>query len=419
MNVIFKLDKPGYDKSLIMMVYRYDSKKLSLSTSISINTEHWNPKSQRIKEFKGFPEYITYNKTIEKYRLGLLAAWDGFVSKSERPSIVQLRESILNIVHPEKYALNEYPANVSKFIEKIIFNINNKKNETSKVYSQILKNFKAFPSGSKLDFKDLNINRLESFREYYQNTPREGSGEYYSRGTIFRHLKHFITIIKKAEKYGIIINNDYKQNSWRVSAPNDDISGNDIILSEAEIKLLESSELDARFDKIRDTFLLGLYTGQRYSDYAKLSVDNVVLENGKEFIQILQKKTKELVKIPYSSKIKAIMTKYNGYPKSISLQKFNNAIKELSELLGFNEPIIIYKDIPALNKVESNTYPKWQFISTHTARRTFCTNAVLKGIPTKVIMQLSGHKNIRTFNNYVRINTNTKLSDELLLTYFS
>jgi len=417
MNVIFKLDKPNTDKSLIMMVYRFNGNKLLISTSISVKTEHWNPNTQRVFEKKGYPEYITYNKTIEKYRLALLNSWDSFISRNEKPSIVQLRNAINDIVNPEKNASIEYPSNVCKFITKVIENIGDRKNETSKVYSQILKNLQTYKNGAQLEFKDLSLAVLENFSKYYCETKRE-SGEFYRRGTVYRHLKHFITIINKASDHGITVNNAYKKPSWRITAPKDEISGNDVILSDDEIKILEIAELNERFDKIRDFFLLGLYTGQRYSDYAKLSVDNVITENGKQYLQIVQQKTKELIKIPYSNKIKDIFVKYNGYPQAISLQKFNVALKELCKSLDFNDPIIIYNDIPALNKVEKKIFPKWQFISTHSARRTFCTNAILKGIPEKIIMKISGHKNIRIFHSYVRINTETKANDDLLFQYF-
>ena len=419
MNVIFKLDKPGNEKSLIMMVYRYGGKKLVLSTNISIPVAHWNNKIQRVKDVKEHPEYKTYNKTIDKYKLALLSVWDSFVSKDDTPTLLQFKEAIYAIVNPEKNNSTEYSSNICKFIQQIIIDINDNKNETSKVYSQILKNIKAFPKGSQLDFKDLTSVRLEKFKKFYTNTPRE-SGQYYRRGTIYRHLKHFITIINKAKEYGILVNEAYTKSSWRMEPPSDDISGNDVVLSEEEIQLLENAELVDRFDRIRDIFLLGIYTGQRYSDYSKISRDNLIVENEKEYLQIVQKKAKKKVKIkiPYSVKIKTLIEKYDGYPKTMSLQKFNEGIKEVCEAIGINTPVIIYDDIPAIGEVEKTIYPKWQFVSSHTARRTFCTNAKLKGVPDKLIMQISGHKKLRTLNSYFRINEGTQLSDDLLLKYF-
>lgn len=417
-KLIFKLDKPKNETSLIMMVYRYGGKKLVLSTSVSIPVLHWNSNTQRIKTVKERPEYITYNKQLDKYQNAFYASMDFFVSNSESPSMLQLKEAILSKVSNKANVSKEYSSNVCKFITQIIESINNKKNETSKVYSQILKNLKAFPTGPQLEFKDLSLARLEEFRDFYIHTPRANTGEFYRRGTIYRHLKHFITIINKAKDHGIKVNDAYLKSSWRIKGPDDEISGNDVVLSDDEIKLLETTPLDERYDRIRDIFLLGLYTGQRYSDYAKLSKDNIIFNNEREYLQVVQKKTKNRVKIPYSEKIKTIFEKYNGYPKSISLQNFNDGIKEVCEIIGINASVIIYYDIPAKGIVEKNVHPKWKFVSTHTARRTFCTNAKRNGVPDKVIMQISGHKSLRTFQAYVRINPDTQLSDDLMFKYF-
>jgi integrase len=417
MKVIFKLDKPNNDRSLIMMVYRYSGKKLTMSTSISINTDHWDFKSQRIKKIKGFQEYITYNKTLEKYRLALLSALDVFVAKNDTPTLLQLREAVYTKMNPEKNNSSEFSSNICRFIQQVISDLNDSKRETSKAYSQILKNLKAFPNGPQLEFKDLTLHRLEKFRDFYIKTPRE-SGQYYRRGTIYRHLKHFFTLINKAKDYGITVNEAYSKSNWRIQPPNASISGNNVVLSEEEILLIENAELSDRHDRIRDIFLLGLYTGQRYGDYSKISRDNIIEVNGIKYLEIVQKKTKAKIMIPYSEKIQKVIDKYNGYPKSISLQKFNDGIKEVCEAIGINEPVIIYEDIPAIREVEKTILPKWKFVSSHTARRTFCTNSKLKGVPDKLLMHISGHTRPATLYSYIRINPETKLAEDLMLKFY-
>lgn len=46
---------------------------------------------------------------------------------------------------------------------------------------------------------------------------------------------------------------------------------------------------------------------------------------------------------------------------------------------------------------------KWQVISSHTARRSFATNAYLAGIPVFRIMLITGHKTEESFFRYIRI----------------
>jgi len=56
-----------------------------------------------------------------------------------------------------------------------------------------------------------------------------------------------------------------------------------------------------------------------------------------------------------------------------------------------------------LGKSYEKTCKKWEKISCHTGRRTFCTNAFLAGIPTVSIMQISGHSTETNFLKYIKI----------------
>ena len=47
--------------------------------------------------------------------------------------------------------------------------------------------------------------------------------------------------------------------------------------------------------------------------------------------------------------------------------------------------------------------PKWQLLTTHTARRSYCTNAYLSGVPIQDIMNISGHKTEKSFRVYLKM----------------
>ena len=47
--------------------------------------------------------------------------------------------------------------------------------------------------------------------------------------------------------------------------------------------------------------------------------------------------------------------------------------------------------------------PKYEMIKTHTARRSFCTNAYLTKMDTLDIMALSGHKTETDFLKYIKV----------------
>lgn len=56
----------------------------------------------------------------------------------------------------------------------------------------------------------------------------------------------------------------------------------------------------------------------------------------------------------------------------------------------------------AAGKMVAVTKPKWQLVSSHTARRTAITVGVLRGHNIHALRRCSGHTDLRVFDEYVR-----------------
>lgn len=54
-------------------------------------------------------------------------------------------------------------------------------------------------------------------------------------------------------------------------------------------------------------------------------------------------------------------------------------------------------------QLTTETFEKWQLVSSHTGRRSFCTNVYKQGLPTFMIMSVSGHKTEKAFLKYIKI----------------
>lgn len=93
----------------------------------------------------------------------------------------------------------------------------------------------------------------------------------------------------------------------------------------------------------------------------------------------------------------------------------NKYLKQIGELAGLND-IVIKVRSKGTTRVEQRL-PKYQLITTHTARRSFATNLFKKGVPSRVIMLITGHKTEKSFNSYIKINSDENA--ELLLSYLS
>ena len=174
-----------------------------------------------------------------------------------------------------------------------------------------------------------------------------------------------------------------------------------IYLSETELNdIWALRNLKKETEIIRDLFLIGCYTGMRYSDYSVLKARNVVKNN------ITRKtiKTGEVVQLPIHRIVREILEKYNGeFPHyTDSAQNFNKVLKTICKQAKINESVLL--EFHKGHKVIRQTKKKYELVGSHTARRSFATNAYLAGIPTANIMMLTGHKTEQSFFKYIRIN---------------
>src|SRR5205823_11363170 len=95
------------------------------------------------------------------------------------------------------------------------------------------------------------------------------------------------------------------------------------------------------------------------------------------------------------------INEFNGKIPIVSNPDFNYYIKEVGRLAGITQLITFsYKKG---NKDVVETKPKYAWITSHTGRRSFCTNEFLAGTPPKLIMKISGHKKEKDFYRYIRI----------------
>ena len=157
--------------------------------------------------------------------------------------------------------------------------------------------------------------------------------------------------------------------------------------------------------KYRDLFIVGCLTGFRFSDYSTLSLHHP--KNG--MLHVRQTKTGATVVVPLREDARKILVdKYEMRIPRVSMVNFNYYIKEVIKLASINEPVRISHKRG--NKVLEEVRPKYAWISSHTARRSFCTNEYLAGTPSDLIMAVSGHKSETSFRKYIKADKIKKAS---------
>jgi integrase len=149
-------------------------------------------------------------------------------------------------------------------------------------------------------------------------------------------------------------------------------------------------------DKVRDIFIIACNTGLRFSDLIQLKSENII--NDGLQIKITTRKTGEIIVVPIKSVVRQVFHKYNGeLPSLLSNQKMNEYLKIIGEKAEISSDVV--KTFTKRGKRQSEIFKKFDLITTHTARRSFATNAFLNDVPAVSIMKMTGHRTERAFMN--------------------
>jgi len=206
----------------------------------------------------------------------------------------------------------------------------------------------------------------------------------------------------------------------------------EIYLTEAELQALYEMPLSGKQDEVRDIFLVGCYTCQRVSDYNDIDKDCfTTTAKGTPVIRLVQKKTRNEVKIPIMNpNLKAICEKYSYNLPSVVDVILNRYIKEILKKLSENVPslgkMVTTKLTMKQKKLEEDgklvverndkgevIMPRYNCVTTHTARRSGITNMYLTHKYTIVqMMHVSGHKTQKTFMDYIKLSSD-EIADEI------
>jgi len=269
-------------------------------------------------------------------------------------------------------------------------------NATAKRYRMLYKLVKEFEKiDDKIEIELIDVFWITDFKKYCQEIKS------HQVNTLGRNIGLLKTFLNYCLKNDFITNSSFKE-----VAVNREIT-NQLALSKKEIQQIADLDLSnrQRLERVRDVFLLGCYTGMRYSDFKRVRASNVT--NNLITIREVKDKTKTL-EIPMTDKIRAILNKYNLELPVISEQKFREYLKEIFKIAGFTSLVVKSKKIGKI--VYEEEVPMYQLISTHTARRSFITIMLNSGVPAKAIMNITGHKSINNFQLYYKP-TNDVLSD--------
>lgn len=227
------------------------------------------------------------------------------------------------------------------------------------------------------------------------------SYSYQTRKIKQNYFAKIIKVLKSFLSWAVEKNYTQNRDFEKFKATEHDI---DIIfLTFEELMHLYNFQFDSdRLSQARDFYCMGCFTGLRFSDLEKLHLANITDEH---IILSIQKTKTQNHAIKLNKYAKAILEKYKGTIYEplpiISSQKFNEYIKECCELAEITQPFTIHWFVG--NKKKSLTQPKYKFITSHTARKTFITNSLLLGMEPKAIKKIANIKKDAVLDKYMKV----------------
>jgi site-specific recombinase XerD len=367
---------------------------LTVKSGLQVRPEHFNNKTGKIRNIA---EFTGKDKLEKKLRDLKNHVFDEFGLLSELPTKQWLIDTIDKKLNPENYKAREH--NLFSFIREFIDKAPTRTTKTGRpaCYKQIREYERTFyylekfaaAKRRKIDFKDVDLNFYYDFVEYLQSLKL-------AQNTIGKKIQTLKIFLNNAADRNLNVNRQFK--SHRFTAISEQTES--IYLTETELEKICNLDLseDKRLDRVRDLFLVGCWTGLRFSDWNKVTPENI--KDG--FLELKQQKTGGAVVIPLHPVVTRIIEKHNGeLPELISSQKANDYLKEIAEKAGIKETV--HKAITRGGIKVSKAYKKYDLVTTHTGRRSFATNLYLDDFPTLSIMQITGHKTEQAFLKYIKV----------------
>ena len=154
---------------------------------------------------------------------------------------------------------------------------------------------------------------------------------------------------------------------------------------------------------VLDEFLIGAYTGMRISDAREISFENMT--NG--YISYVSIKTNVHAVVPMKNGIDERIKRVQANEVDMPLMTYNRILRRLCERAGITERVKVFK---AGEHLKGH---KWEYVSSHTARVSFCTNLANLGVPLLQIAKMAGHTSTQMTERYI-VRTNVELDAKAL-----
>lgn len=404
-----KVNKPASIRIRFYKGKQFDCKALSQK---SILPKYWNNKKGEVRDVAEYLDKEEMASELKKLKRHIEFA-ENVVGDKTTINTEWLKTEINKFYYPEKY--QPLQLTFFNYIEKFISESKDRINPTSGMkmtrstilkYGTCFNYLKDFQKEyyRSIEFQNIDNDFYNDFVKYLSKRKKvivlkDGTTKIeigLATNTIGKQIAVLKNFIHNAIDEGITTLTYSNIKKFKILTEETD----SIYLNENELSKLNELDLTniPRLEAVRDIFLVGAWTGLRFSDLNQVKTNNIE----RNMLKIRQTKTGKTVMIPLHPVVKDILLKYNNIlPRIPSNQKTNEYLKEIGELAEFNDPFEKSRTDGGIRITK--VFAKKDLLTTHTARRSFATNLYNEGFPTISIMQVTGHKTERAFLKYIKV----------------
>ncbi len=237
----------------------------------------------------------------------------------------------------------------------------------------------------------LRMDLIEEFEHFLTNNRQM------SLNTIHNRLKVLKAFLQVGVNEDLIPFNPFKKFKKVLYTEDSDV----VVFTKQELNELEALDFSDNpyYDRIRDQYLLYLWSGVRKSDLKNLVK---VINPTTKVYTFRAEKTGEICKIPAFDTLRRLGEKYkydfpNPYSDTIVLREIKVICQKIPSM-----NITVEKKSTKGGKKVREYLKKHQMIVIHSARRTLATLLVDAGLPYHQVMKITGHKKLTTLQKYIK-----------------
>ncbi|MCW3107422.1 MAG: integrase [Segetibacter sp.] len=385
--------------TFIYIQYCYSAQKRTLlNTKIAIPPAFWNQKKECISE--KLPVTFGIAEELNSELKRMMRSVEDIIVYGNKNDVPDIGKFVKKTFTPDfkisitkKVDLSKPGAGTLNIYDQIDDYIKSKEKKVCKnmprIYRNMKDHLKAFEQfrGKPITFDALDLNFYEEFVDFltfdYIQCRRNNSIVGLKVNTVGKTIKQFRTFLRNRMRKRIIAPID--MDGWTILEEEVDA----VYLSMDEIKAIYNLDLSnhPHLLNYRSDFVFGCLTGLRFSDFSELMKDDL----RKDMLYKKQNKSEHWVVIPLRDEALEILR--NRFKNNVAVPtnvEFNKHIKTIAKLAGISDLIKFSHKKHGKDVIE--TKPKYEWITSHTCRRSFCTNEFLAGTPVELIMKISAIK---------------------------